>query len=198
MANAPIKVEHLTKVYGNGHQAIRNNSFSVVGINWLWTEHLIMQEYILKFIVSLITDLLRCCLLTLIHLHIHHRLPWSLQLREVFQSVLHFVLVFTSKLSFVSGCFLSLSSCFPANSSWCQSTHAFYQVLRPIVDFFLQLHWSLFPFLQLRRWLLQVCTDFQELKVSILFLAWQLWIYRSWWAERSCFLHCWDLGCVWH
>lgn len=168
----------------------------VVGINRLWTEHLIKQKYILKLIVSLITDLLRCCLLPLIHLHIHLRLPWSLQLREVFQSVLRFALVFTSKLSFASGCFLSLSSCFPTNSSWCQSAHAFSQVLRLIVDFFIQLPWFIFLFLQLHRWFLQVCTDFKGLKASILFLAWQLWICRSWWVERSCFLHCWDLGCA--
>ena len=29
LLNAPIKVDHLTKIYGNGNIAIRNNSFSV-------------------------------------------------------------------------------------------------------------------------------------------------------------------------
>ena len=155
-------------------------SLLVVGINRLWTKHLIIQKYILKLIISLIIDLLRCYLLPLIHLHIHLRLTWSLQLQEVFQSILHFVLVFISKLSFVSGCFIFLSSCFPTNFSWCQSVHAFSQVLHPIVDFFIQLLWFIFLFLQLHHWFLQVCTDFKELKVSILFLAWQLWICHSW------------------
>lgn len=86
----------------------------------------------------MITVLLHCYLLIILPPLLHsHPLVYP-QIQAIFQLILHSALTFPSRLCFVLEYFTFLSSYFKVDSSLCQSTRAFYQVLHLTLHFFLQ------------------------------------------------------------